>query len=301
LAALILVSVVFHIALDTYGLFRPVAGREIRVYHEERISKFLLMQRYVPANYNGLIIGTSLSDNLDITAFNSQDKRLRFYNGSIMGANISEVRKVAEAGMAGGIRNMIFCVSPYQFKNTGAKEVQLDTKLYYGALGSWNLYETYGIALLRTLELAPQKYPRQHINADGVNNFTERYRARDVGERIHQVANIHRGKDFGIDPEALAEFRLLIDTLKKSNVNLLVYFHPVPEQLYAAQSEAYRKFEGLVRDVVGNEKILLDLNAPAWETFTNDYANYIDNGHLSERGQAKVTISVMEAFQYLYP
>jgi hypothetical protein len=301
LVAMAFISVALHVALDIYGLFRPVAGREIRIYHEERISKYLLMQRYVPANFNGLIIGTSLSDNLDITTSNAQLKKLRFYNGSMMGANISEVRKVAEAGIAGGIRNMIFCVSPYQFKNAGAKEVQLDAKLYYGALGSWNLYETYAIALIRALELAPHKFPKQHINADGVNNFTERYRADDVRERIHQVAGIHGGQDFIIDAEALAEFRLLIEALKKSNVNLLVYFHPVPEELYTAQSDAYGKFESLVRDVVANDKVIVDMNAPAWETFTNDYTNYIDNGHLSEQGQAKVTVSIMEAFQYLYP
>ena len=57
LVVLVFVSATLHIALDIYGLFRPVAGREIRIYHEERISKYLLMQRYVPANYNGLIIG----------------------------------------------------------------------------------------------------------------------------------------------------------------------------------------------------------------------------------------------------
>lgn len=301
LGILIIVSVALHITFDIYGLFRPVTGRKIQIYHEERISKYLLMQRYVPANYNGLVIGTSLSDNLDITTANEKHKKLRFYNGSMMGANISEVRKVAETGMTKGIRNMIFCVSPYQFKNTGAKEVQLDSKLYYGALGSWNLYETYGIALIRLFELAPQKFPKQHINADGVNNFTERYRAADVRERIRQVADVHRGRDFGIEPEALAEFRLLIDGLKKSGVNLLVYFHPVPEELYIAQSDAYRQFEGIVRDIVGNDKIILDMNESSWKTFTNDYSNYIDNGHLSQQGQAKVTVSIMEAFQYLYP
>lgn len=295
-----LVSVAIHVGVDLYGLFRPVKDREVKIYHEERISKYLLMHEYVPANFNGLIMGTSLSDNLDISAYNRSQKEHRFYNASMMGANISEVRRVALKGMEGGIRDVIFCVSPYQFKNSGAKEVELDDKLYFGALGSWNLYETYAVALIRMSGLMPHKYPAQHINADGVNNFTARYRADDVAERIRQVADAHRGEPFVIDPHAWSEFKALLTAFRRREIRFMIYFHPVPQEVYDAQSEAYREFETKVKAAVGDDRLILDLNEDSWDPFVNDYSNYIDNGHLSEKGQATVTVSIMERFRYIY-
>jgi len=219
----------------------------------------------------------------------------------MMGANISEVKTVTEKAIAGGIRNIVFCVSPYQFKNTGAKEVELNNKLYYGALGSWNLYETYGVAFIRHFNLMPQKFPKEHISVDGVNNFTSRYRAVDVAERIRQVADIHRGKDFVMDSLAVAEFKTLIENFKRQDIHFLIYFHPVPEELYEAQYDAYHEFEEMVHAVVGDHSKMIDFNDGSWNWFTQDNTYYIDNGHLSEQGAERITFAVMRAFGERYP
>jgi hypothetical protein len=296
LASVIILSCGFHILVDVYGLFRPVAGRVINVYHHERISKYLLMHRYIPANYNAMIIGTSLSDNLDVSTYNAAGHPLRFYNASLMGANISEVRKLALKGIEGGIRNMVFCVSPYQFKDTGAKEVELDSRLYFGALGSKSLYETYLVAALREVQWMPGKYPRRHITGDGVNHFNQRFHAADVAERIALVEAAHRGKPFDISDEAVEEFRALITAFRREQVNYLVYFHPVPDILYDAQNESYARFEQLIKVIVSDDSRMLDFNGPSWRSFTSDYSHYIDNGHLSEKGGAVVLDSVMQYF-----
>jgi hypothetical protein len=300
LVSLIALTLAVHVSVDIYGLFLPAKGRTIKVYHDERIAKYLLMHHYVPENYNGLLIGTSLSDNLNVSTYNERENKFHFYNGSIMGANISEVKTLAEKAIDGGIRNVIFCVSPYQFKNTGAKEIELNNKLYYGAFGSWNLYETYAVALIRKYNLMPQKFPTEHINGDGVNNFTARYRAIDVSERIRQVADVHRGKDFPMDSIAVAEFKTLIKNFRKQDIHFLIYFHPVPKDLYRAQEAGYAKFEKIVRDAVSDQAKIIDLNDGRWDSFTQDNSNYIDNGHLSEQGQESVVKEVMGAFERRY-
>lgn len=85
-----------NVLIDIFGLFRPVKGRKIRIHHNERISKYLLSFRYIPRNFNTIIIGTSLSDNLDVASYNHSNNRLKIYNSSVMGANIFDVCPVAK-------------------------------------------------------------------------------------------------------------------------------------------------------------------------------------------------------------
>src|SRR5688500_16644008 len=69
-----------NIWIDIYGLFLPVKGREIQVYNNDRISKYLLSYRYIPQNFNVAILGTSLSANLDVTVYNRKQNLFKIYN-----------------------------------------------------------------------------------------------------------------------------------------------------------------------------------------------------------------------------
>jgi hypothetical protein len=146
----------------------------------------------------------------------------------------------------------------------------------------------------------PRKFPTLHINGDGVNNFISRYRAVDVAERIRQVADVHRGKDFDMDSSAVAEFKTLIENFRKQDIHFLIYFHPVPKELYQAQEAGYHKFEKMVQSIVDDHTKIINLNDGRWDSFTNDNSNYIDNGHLSEQGQERVVVEVMGAFEERY-
>jgi hypothetical protein len=56
-------------ALDVYGILRDPHGRSLATsgLHipttDDRISKYLLNQRYVPSNFDGLLIGSSTTGN----------------------------------------------------------------------------------------------------------------------------------------------------------------------------------------------------------------------------------------------
>src|SRR6185295_18204642 len=71
--------------LDYYGLFRDAKDRSLTFYSNERTSKYLYGFNYIPANFDGLLIGTSASLNWDPSAI----KGYRIYNASISGGNIS--------------------------------------------------------------------------------------------------------------------------------------------------------------------------------------------------------------------
>src|SRR5207248_1636563 len=53
-------------AVDPYGVLRDPTGRRLSVFLFERKARFLMSRRYVPANFDGLLIGPSSSANWDV-------------------------------------------------------------------------------------------------------------------------------------------------------------------------------------------------------------------------------------------
>src|SRR4051812_32482242 len=84
------------VRLDPWGLYRDPRGRELRTYGDARVAKYLLSARYVPANFNAVLIGSSMTANWDV----SRLKRVRTYNESLNGANVVEEKAVVEQALA---------------------------------------------------------------------------------------------------------------------------------------------------------------------------------------------------------
>ena len=100
--------VLVNVYVDIYGLF--LGRKDRRVFTNERTSKYLLSQRYIPENYDGFIIGPSLSDNLNPVHIPGY----KVYNASIMGANISELHHLIDKIVQHGhMKVAIFCLDPY--------------------------------------------------------------------------------------------------------------------------------------------------------------------------------------------
>jgi hypothetical protein len=300
ISLLAVVSIILvNVTIDIYGLFLPVKGKALPIYNNERLSKYLLSYRYIPQNYNAAIIGTSLSANLDVKANNTSAGPLKIYNASVMGANISEISPIAENLMHRGVRKMIICFSPYMVKNSGSKEIEFGPKLYFGALGSKNLYETYAVGLIRHFELMPGKFPKNQIDEFGVNHYGELFKVNDVKKKIDTVIGGTRNTRLTLDPKAMEELTDLLAALKKNNVKLIGYFHPVPADVFESKKEDYEAFESKVRQVVGDDFRLINFNSSSFRDFTCDYSNYIDHGHFSEKGQKIITSILVDELAML--
>jgi len=289
--------VVVNITLDIYGLFRSAEGRDLPVYHNERVAKYLMSYRYIPENFNTIVIGTSLSANLNLSSyFDGTD--FRVYNASVMGANVSELTPILKNCLDGGVRNVILCVSPYMIKNSGGKEVELNEKLYYSALGSKNLIETYVVAGLRYFNVLPSKYPKGQIDGNGVNRFESFYSGGSVEEKIQLVLRKEGNENFALDEKAVNELKNLFLMLEEKNVQYLVYFHPVPVEFYQGKREQYESFERKVKALLPDESRLINLNDSQYSFFTDNHTNYIDHGHLSPQGARTISKILSDRLQH---
>ena len=68
------------------------ADEHILVYGDERVAKYLMNERYVLANFNAVMIGSSVSANWRL----DQIVQLRTFNNSVNGGNIVEEKSMVD-------------------------------------------------------------------------------------------------------------------------------------------------------------------------------------------------------------
>lgn len=277
-------------AVDLYGLFRPVKGRSISIYSDERTAKYLLAHRYVPENFEGYILGPSLSANLDPKLITEH----RIYNLSMMGANITEQKAVVDKALAyKKPRFIILCLHPYLTHDHGMKTGMINEKEFYGAFGSVSLLKTYAIKFVRERNLMPGKFPRNQFNDYGYNNYNNLLQTMPVEEKIKEQLQRPDAIKATIDSVAWKEFNTLIAELREQNISIVGYFHPLPYVLYDKFRQPLTEYQQAVTKALDGKAVLLDFNTPAYEFFTKDLTNYIDHGHLSDKGQHYLLREIM--------
>jgi hypothetical protein len=151
--------------IDIFGLFRGTGNR--KVYINERTSKYLYSYRYIPENYDAVLI-----DYLFLRILTPNLLRLNVYNASIMSANITELNLLMENILSKGkMKAVIICLDPYITKDHGRKTSTMIPQEYWGALGSTNLLRTYLFYFIRKYNLIPSQYASDLHNEVGWDNF----------------------------------------------------------------------------------------------------------------------------------
>ena len=104
--------------INIYGVFGNTAGKKLVVYDNERTTKYLFSYNYIPGNFDGLLVGTSISDeNWDT----SHIAGMRVYNASINGGNISEEDLLLSNVLRRGHPRLImFVIHPYLTESSDA-------------------------------------------------------------------------------------------------------------------------------------------------------------------------------------
>jgi hypothetical protein len=277
------ILVLINFQIDLFGLFHSTKGKSISIFSDERSAKYLLAHRYVPENFDAYILGPSLSANI-----NPKDvKGIKVYNLSMMGANITEQKAVLEKALERGTpKVVILCLHPYLTADHGMKTELINPQQYYGALGSINLYKTYVLGLVRHFNIMPSKFPKEQFNDHGYNDYKTLVQKMSVQDKINEQLQRSDAIKTSIDSVAWVEFNQLIQECTLKQIEIVAYFHPLPFVLYDKFREPLAAYQGTVEKALAGKATIIDFNASKYEFFTKELSNYIDHGHLSEKGQA---------------
>lgn len=293
--AIVGVVVGINCYVDIYGLFR--GKKERTVYINERTTKYLFSYRYIPENFEGFIMGPSLSANL-----NPEDvKDFKIYNASIMGANVTELSYLVDNLISKGhMKFAVVCLGPYMTKDHGRKSANIDPKEYYGALGSTNLLRTYLLYYVRKYDLAPNRYAPNIYNTVGWNNFELEMHNLSAKDTI--LAKYARGEydSVELDPVAYVELDTVLNKLRRSNIRVIGYYSPVPYQLYQLGKNYYNGYEQRINALFRKEDVLINLNDEKYRGINASYNTFIDHGHLSASGQSFVLNIIDSTLRDIY-
>lgn len=253
-------------AVDIYGIFRDPRGRHLPVYGDERIAKYLLSSRYVPENFEGIVVGSSVSANWNMANVGGA----RFYNESLNGGNaVEEKALVDEALSRPGIRYAIVVVHPFLTSGHDFETVRLTPREKFSALGSMSLLDAYKEMLFIRLHRE-----RQLFDDSGTDDFVAPKR---LNARLS--AMLRPGVDFDVDPIALKAYRDIVAELHAHGVRLLFVVPPISEPLLDAQRSAFAKYSDLFRQDMRPDDRLVDFTSAEFLAFRTA-PHFADGVHL---------------------
>lgn len=276
----VLVSVGSSVILDHYALFRDPRGKLRKVYGSERTGKYLLAKRYVPANFDALMIGGSISSNWNTKLIRSH----RVYNASLSGGNLSEERLIAEPVLERGrLKWLIFCLHPYLTMTRGRKTGYMTPREELGALSSVDLFIVEGTKLAVDWGFKSDRH-----NEFGDSNYSKE--SRDVLRLTNTyIAERRRtGRkhpNFNVAPGALDDLRDLVRMARERGVRIAVVYPPVFKPRFDVEREDWEGYWRGVEPIFPVATRYLNFNAPEYDAEREILGNFQDGAHLS-RGYA---------------
>jgi hypothetical protein len=273
-AALVGASVGF----DHYGLFREVRGVPRQVYRGERTTKYLLARRYVPANFDALMVGASISANWNTKLVPSP----RIYNASISGANLSEEKLIADQVIEhGNLKWLVICLHPYLTMTHGRKTEYMAPHEYWSALGSVDLLLAEGSKQLVGLgiladghnEFGDSNYAPNIDLASAKRSMDEYVALRKRSGRPHPNFNVAKG--------AFEELAELARSAQQRGAKLAVVFPPVYLERFEVERADWEGYWRKARAILPANTHYLNFNGPEFDAERSDLANFKDSGHLS--------------------
>lgn len=277
----------YHI--DFYGLFKDPSGKKLKLYSNERTTKYLYGYRYIPANFDGILFDPSISANW--TTSSMQDARV--YNASINGGNISEATLIGDNVFARGkIKLAIFCIHPYLTATHGRKSEQMHPREYWGAFGSISLLHSY---------VDYWRNQAHHHKDVGDENGTEPFTL--VGERVDKFAALTdsevraeaAAKPIVVDQAALAEYAHLLGSARGHGARVVAFIPPIYAPIYDGERASFDAYVRRVSALFRRGEQIIDFNLQAYDAYLLNRATFPDGTHLSPTAAAYFSAELASA------
>ncbi len=253
--------------IDPYGLLRNSSGRALSIFFAERKAKFLMSKRYVPSNFQGLLIGPSSSANWDLSVVAGA----RMFNESIDGANAHEEKILVDQALPrGNYRLAVVILHPIMTASHDVKE-GLDTASSTEAVGSIHLFVHETCLALKAAHLG---FIKSSASTNGQLVF-------DTPRRLQPEAI--KPAYLRLDPVALGQFRQMIESLQTQGVRVVYVIPPFYQPCYAVNERDMRNYLATIQPLIPSAP-LIDFNSAEFDAFRNDPDNFIDCFHLEPRG-----------------
>jgi hypothetical protein len=278
--------VTFNIYKNEFGLFGNKQNKDIRIYASEKTSKHLLSFNYIPKNFNGILVGPSLSDQMMDTK--KLSNKYDIYNLSMDSGNISELKYAIDNVLKyGNIKIFIICLDPYITKDSGTKSSQINPKEYYSSFGSIFNIKYY------LKKLINNRKGENSVFYDSYWGYTDyAYTNKDINstKRINQSLNeIVKNKDYNINIDKVAynELQQILSDVRKKDIQVIAYYYPRPKRIIdnIYYQKAYNIYQKKIKQLLNYKNdTIINFSQNKYNYIRDDDSNYSDRIHLSRKG-----------------
>lgn len=264
-----------NVAIDYYGLFGPTNGRCIALQYNERFEKNLLSRRYVPENFDALLIGPSTSFNIDTKKW----KNYKIYNMSILAGTITELKALVDNYLSVRTPKLVIIgMYPYMLKARGMKTEYISERALYGVLGSMDILKSYILALYHDATGTGT------YNEYGYHEYEEVPPEKAEDAIQEKASDPDYPRELAIDSLAWLEYRELIGELAARGTRIVQYYHPLPRPIYEAHRNFFDTYYEWTRSLLPENAVSLNFNTLEFHDFTAETDHYQDDCHLSGKG-----------------
>jgi hypothetical protein len=258
--------------INAFGVFGDVRGKTYRSYlNEDREAKYLYSFNYIPANFDGVLVGSSISGNWDTRKIRSA----KTYNLSIDGANITEEKILAEnVFVRRRMRLVLFCVYPHMVSNHGKKTAYMQPGDYWGALGSTQLLREYMNRILARMGR------RKAVDDEfGVADYSALEQNVDPQKADYRLSN---REELVLDETAVAEYAELLDEARADGARIVAFIPPHYSGVWNGPD--YAGFVARMKTLFRSDEKIVDFNEDKYEQFRNTRDNFYDGVHITGKG-----------------
>jgi hypothetical protein len=287
----------YNFITDDYGLFRETSSLDKKIYFfdgtSERTGKYLLSYKYIPENFDGVLIGPSHSANI-----NTKDlSNTKLYNASISGGNITELKLLVEKMLENEnlkLKYAVISLSDYLTKDSGKKTSSIDPREYWGSLGSISQLKHMTAKILTELGIKNERF-----NSYGYNKFNTSKQSDFKEVKQNRIENFAED-DIYIDPMAFKQLRETITLLRERNIKIFAYFYPQNYSLYVLNYDNYRVYEDKISSLFNEEDVVWNFNDEKYSNLTKDPNLFFDGSHLSEKSAEFVVKDIEEKISKVF-
>jgi hypothetical protein len=272
IATVVGLTAIIAYAIDPYGVLRDPTGRKLSIYFEERKAKCLMSRQYVPANFDGLIIGPSASANWDVPTLAGA----RMFNESLVGANAAEEQIVVNQALSRGhFKLAVFILNPILTSSHDVKE-GLDNVRVSEAIGSFHLFVHEAAHGLLAAHVG---FSKSNTAPDGQLFFRN---PKDL-----RIPKSFDDTSFSIDPVAVEQYRSTVQSLRNNGAAIVYVVSPMYEPCYRLRKTRLLAYMQTIRPLLPPAPVI-DLDGSEYARLRSDPENYFDCYHLEPQGTAKV-------------
>ncbi len=245
----------FNYWVNIYGVFGDVSGKSYSPLGggtTEYVFKYLFSYNYIPRNFDGLMIGSSITDNWDTSRLNN----VKVYNASLNGGRIADAKQIVDVVLKYRPNMLIiFVIHPIMTQPSSFGVLE---KGIWAALGSLELFRAYYLKLQFELGFAPQEF-----NSFGQYDFPE------IRKKWNET-------NVDISEGTFDEYRLLVEHARYSGARVVGLISPIAGPLFKKNREAYRRYYARMRRLFKPWEPIIDLNGPEYD--------FTDGTHMSRIG-----------------